>query len=709
VRIDNRSYRERRTFTVDANVFDVLSFELLYGDPSNALREPYSIVLTESIAKKYFTSDHALGKTITIIGDREGKSEVYKVTGVMRDLPATSHFQIDFLTSFRSPDARTGWAYVYLLLQSGTDPVELEEKFPDFIETHNEEGSSQNIFLHLQNLRDIHLHSNLAREIEPNGNALYVYIFTIVAFFLILIACINFMNLSTAQALERSKEIGIRKVLGSQRLHLIFYFFIESVVFATLAFVISCIAIQLLLPAFNTLAGKSIQTGNWTVISGFFLIVLFSALLAGSYPALVLSSLQPITALQKKSFRVTVRPGDLSLRKALVILQFTISIGLICCTLITYQQFDYIRTKNLGLDKEYIIAIRNIPWQVKSKYTTFKDGLLSIPGVRDVSASMEEPSREIRDTGPVYAEGMLEGENTKVIDIQAVDFNYVHFMGLVLVAGTTFPSSLARTTPYDLNERRDIIEHINSAQRAYVLNETAVQAIGWKSPQEALGKLFSWRNSMFELQRGPVVGVVKDFHQESLRNTIDPVVLVYEPVWLIAILVKIDSENIPATLAAIEQKWQDLFPQYQFEYDFLDDLFERLYTSEQQQIRILAFFSGITIVIALLGIFGLAAHTAERRTKEIGIRKVLGASVSSIVILFARQFLGLIMLAVAIAAPIAWYFMRTWLDNFAYKINLDIRVFLLSGVVVLAVALLTLSYQSVKTAMMNPVHVLRYE
>jgi len=708
MRVGTEKFIDKKTFKTDVNVFEVFDFELISGDSKTALQKPNSIVMTEKMAKKYFGQENPMGKEITLSGSRENRFEVYNITGIMRNLPTASHFQINCLISFRSPEDRTGWAYAYLLLKQNTDPNILEQKFPEFIEKYAGEGNSDNLFLHLTKLTDIHLHSHLAREIEPNGDILHVYIFSIVGIFILLVACINYMNLSTARSLERAKEVGVRKVLGAPSKQLIGYFLTESLLFTTIAFSISLFLVWFIFPTFNSLVGKFIQPNIGKTIAGFLGMAFLTGLLSGSYPAFILASFQPISTIKGKigTNHLSGFFRKLTIRKSLVIVQLIISIGLIACTLITFQQFNFLSNKKLSLNKDQIIAIQNIPNDVKSKYYLFKNELKQITEIVDVSASMEVPSREIRDTGPIYAEGKKEGQNTIVIDIQAIDQNFIDFMEIDLVAGINFSPTVLNNSQFP---QTDLVEHVNEKPRTYLLNETAVKAIGWDSPTEALGKQFSWGNALFNFQRGSIIGVIKDYHQESLRNKIDPVVFVYEPVFLGTILIKINPIKIDQSLSKINQKWNEIYPQYPLEHVFLDELFEHLYFSEKKQTQILSIFTGVAIFIAFMGIFGLAAYIAENRMKEIGIRKVLGASVSNILILFVREYLIFAVIAGVIVTPIVWYFLEGWLENFAYRIDIHIFIFLLATGVTLLISILTVCFQSIKAALINPAQILRYE
>lgn len=707
IKVGENKFRDRYTFKTDSNVFEVFDFKLTQGDPEKALSEPYSVVLTELMAQKYFGQENPIGQEITFVGDTVGSAENYKITGVLQDLADSSHFKINFLTSFKNPKERTRWAYIYILLKPGTDAAELESKFRPFITKHVGEKYADYFTLPMQRLTDIHLHSNLAREIEPNDNILYIYIFMSVAVFILFIACINFMNLATARSLDRAREVGIRKVLGSFRSQLVGYFYCESFIFTFIAFCLAIGLVEFFLPEFNALVGQSLELAGGYIVLGFSSITLITGLIAGSYPAIVMSSFHPISVLKGKFAAVSNR--GFSLRKVLVVLQFILSIGLIACAAITYQQFQYIQNKNLGLNTEQTVVIPLISDAVKDDYFAFKNELNAFPGVVGVSASMEEPSREIRDTAPIYAEGMQEGEDRIVMDILAVDLNFFDFMEIDLIAGEKFPASLMRTKPSPYQNREDVFRFVNEQNRHYILNESAVKAVGWTKPEDALGKLFGWENEWFNLKHGPVIGVVKDFHFTTLRHKIEPVVMVYEPVWLSAILIKIHPQNMAKTLDKVERKWNDIYPEYPFEYNFVDKLFEQLYISEQRQTQVLGLFSGIAIFVAFMGIFGLAAFTAQNRTKEIGIRKVLGATIPDITVMFSREFIQYVLIAGIIASPISWFIMQKWLTNFAYRIDINLMTFIVAILLAILIAILTVSFQAIRSALANPVETLRCE
>jgi putative ABC transport system permease protein len=702
IKVGEAKFREEHVFATDPYIFEVFSFPLVKGDAATALTRPNSVVLTESIAGKYFGEREALGQTIELLGADQQSVRRYTVTGVMADLPSTSHFDVHLLTSLSNPEERTGWAYVYLLLRPGADAGALAAKFPGFIDGHvDEENASRFNQLHLQPITDIHLHSHLARELQPNGSITSVYIFALVALFILLLAGVNFVNLSIAQSAERSRELGIRKILGSSRRRLIAYLLGESCFFAFIAFGLALVLIYYALPFFHRITGAELGFWNVGVLATFLLATVLTGLLAGLYPAVRISAIDLIKTLKNETV-IAVSGRRLPLRKALVVLQFTISIGLIICTAVTYRQFEFLQNKNLGFNKDQVIAIPDLAPAAQKAYYTFKEQIRGLAGVKSVSAAMEEPSNHIRDTGNIFAEGKTDEDNELVMDILPVDYNFLDLMEIELAAGETFRPRDESIIEYP-EDARALFDLVNSAERTYILNEAAVAAIGWETPQEALGKSFSWSNVVIDFQRGPIIGVAKDFNFTSLHNAVRPIVMVYEPRFFGAILVKVAPGHLDRTLAAIKAQWDDLLPAYAFEYRFLDDMFAQLYYAEKRQAGVLGLFAAIAVFIASLGILGLAAIAAKQRRKEIGIRKIVGASVRQIVQLLAGEFVRLILVSILIAWPVAYLLMRKWLAGFAYHTDLGPALFLLTGLATIAVALLAVGWQALWAARMNPV------
>ena len=686
IQFEDKHFREDRFFFVDASVFSIFTFPLIKGDPETALQEPNSIVLTEEMAQKYFAAKEPLGKILTV---RDGNRERdYRVTGISKKTPRNSHLRYDFLASFENPDDLSkNWRgvhfYTYLLLEDGVSPVDFEKQINAYVE---ERWPLWQLRLNLQPLTDIHLYSRLEREIESNGDIRYVYIFVLIALFTVLISCINFMNLTTARASNRTREIGIRKVVGANRLQLIRQFLGESVLLSFVALFLATGLVELSLPAFNSFLNKelSFSTGN----QGWLIQVLLSfgvcvGLLAGGYPAFFLSRFQPVDVL-KGAMRVGAT--NTLFRKILVVIQFTISTVIITGTLACYYQLKYLQNKNLGLNKEQIIAIPLSSKSIRSKYESMKSELLQNPDVIHVSASLELPSDRLLDTGSVYVEGISDATGL-MMSALPIDHDFIEMFDIQLIAGRNFSQ-----------------EYATDVAKAFILNEAAVKTIGWQSPEEAIGKQFRWHNL-----KGVIIGVTEDFHFSSLHYEIESLVLLVNPNWLLHMLVKVHPDRVHSVLAFLENRWYQSFPDHLFEYVFLDDLFEKLYRAEEKLSHILSMFSILTILIASLGLFGLAAFMSAQRTKEIGIRKVLGASASHIVLLLSKEFAKLIIIAAVIACPVAYHWIDKWLQSFAYRVNIGVGIFMLAGVLALAIALVAVGYQVIKSATARSVDALRYE
>ena len=699
-------FREDYFFYTDKEVFDVLTIPLIAGDRSTALKNPYSIIITESMAAQY-PDGNALGQFLNVI-DNQGTKTTYQITGIMKDWPTHSHLQIHFLASSVDQILEREWAYIYLLLDEYANPKQLEQKFPDFILKHFGEQAAQNSAYYLQKLKDIHLHSHLDREIKVNGDINTIYVLWIVALFILIITCINYINLSTAQAVKRHKEIGIRRTIGSTKKQLVAQFLTEAVLITILAAVCSFLCIQLALPQLNHLAGKSLNFKIMDTRIGFYLgFVLVIGLLSGIYPALAIARSYSLAAMQFKGSQ-TNRSNKLSFRNLLVTLQFGISAFLLVCTFILKGQLKYVYEKPLGFNKEQVISVgQNISQNTRSQYQVLSNCLMENPNIVNVSACMNKPSYEVKDMGSSFVESIREGEDRAYLFILPVDDHFFDLMEIEILSGNQFPPS---NLNYDeLMFKGNFLNEVNSAPRTYILNEAALKQVGFTSAEEAVGKQMDWNNSLLRLQPGPIVGVVKDFHFSTLQKEVKPFVMVIEPRFLGSVLIKLRANNMSATIHEIEQTWNKMFPEDPFEYHFLDDLFAELYANEQQLQDVVSRFTWIAIFIGCLGLFGLVMHSAEQRTKEIGVRKVLGASVVSILRLLTQSYIKWIVIANILVWPIAYYVMRQWLQNFAYHIDLTIWPFLLAGLSVLMIALLTVSWQIVKAATANPVEALKYE
>jgi putative ABC transport system permease protein len=620
-------------------------------------------------------------------------------------VPANSHFHFDFLGSMKlleqvfGDDEFKNWGSnnyaTYLLFPKNYQVENFKKAVPDFIGRHHPNGKEAipQTTLHLQRLTDIHLHSHLDSEIEANGNIVYVYIFSAIAFFLLLIACINFMNLATARSANRAKEVGLRKVVGAERPQLIKQFLGETIVLAFIALFLAVVFVVLSLPKFNAFAGKELALGSQSALFIFGSLIgvaLFVGIVAGSYPAFFLSHFQPVAVLKGQKIGSTRS----RFRSVLVIFQFAISIILIVGMGVVYNQLEYCRTKNLGLNKEHVVVlpVEQGP-EIARRYPDIKNQLLQHPNIASVAASKRVPSGRLLDSsgGSVPVGDKYEPLNFRIANVR-VDHSFIDTYGIQMAAGRNFSTEF----PTDSTE-------------AFILNETAVTKIGWPSPEAAIGQPFQYGN-----RRGRIIGVVKDFNYESLHQPITPIVLYIVPPSFNSISVKIRAAqpaDMAATLEFLKQKWQEYRPNFPFQYSFIDERYEQLYQSEHRLGQIFGTFSLLAVFIACLGLFGLASYTAEQRTKEIGVRKVLGASLGNIALLLSREFARLIVISTLAAWPIAYYAMSRWLQEFAYRIDINQQglTFLVAALLAFFIALATVSYQAIRAALSNPVDALRYE
>lgn len=690
-------FSEPDVYFVDGNFFDIFSFALIDGNAQTALREPYSVVITEEMAGKYFGRENPIGKVL-----RFNNQTDFKVTGVVQNVPAQSHFQFDFLASFSSWDISrsTSWTsnhlYTYLLLQEGYDADLLAAKLPEVVRKYvgpqMEEGlgvtfeqftAAGGIYAYgLQPIEQIHLHSKLTGELEPNGDIQYVTIFSLIAFFIMLLACINFMNLATARSARRAREVGLRKVVGSSRVQLVRQFLLESQVICAIALLLAIVLVELLLPTFNALSGKQFASafaGGWSIVPILIAATLLVGLLSGSYPAFFLATLQPIVTLKKRH-----NPrgrGDASLRKALVIFQFAITIVLVSGTFVVYNQLQFIRAKQLGFEKERLLLIHRAA-RLGPQVEGFKAELRRQVGVVAASGTLHVPGREVWQNA-YKIEGDANHEGYIFANLN-VDHDFIETLGLEVVAGRGF--SPAHGTD----------------STAFIVNEALVRKMGW---QEPLGKIIINPGAF----KGPIIGVVRDFHYASLHQEIQPAVLNLSHDGIRFVAVRLAPGQIQTTIANVRETWQQFSPGQPFDYSFLDADFDKLYQADQRIGHIAAAFSVLSIFIACLGLFGLASFSAEQRTKEIGVRKVLGATAPGIFGLLSREFVGYVFIGFVVAAPLAYVTMRQWLQDFAYRIELSWWIFALAGGLALWIALMTVSMQAIRAALANPMKALRYE
>jgi len=691
-------FRENFRFFADSNFFDVLDFELLKGDPKKVLRKPNTVILTQSMAKKYFGDADPIGKQILI---NEVQNEV---VGLMQDIPRNSHIKFDFLSPslevnfFDEPSYYVSSSYTYVKLVKGANPELVEQKFPALVEkyaagqierdlgvsfkSYTEAGNGYNYLL--QPIEDIHLKSSRTNEIKPNGNDTYVKMLIFISILILAIAGINFINLATARSAERAKEVGVRKVLGSLKKQLVYQFLSESFLLSAISVVIAIAMIQASLGWFNRLLPEPLEftLTNWSGIILLISITLLLGLMAGLYPAFYISSLRPVQVL-KGTFRSSVRGN--TLRQGLMIFQFCISIILIAATLVVFRQLQYMQQKDLGFEKNNVVAISHNGQNDDPQAIT--NEIKTVPGVMDVGYGNANPGGYFFGI-PFQKPGETE---VKLIRGVTVDDHYGDALGLRLLSGRMFSESF--------NDSLSII-----------LNEAAVKAIGLTDPIGA--RLNNSANFSPNQSTYTVVGVVADFNFESLKKSVDPLAIFNtegQYNFHSVITVRLDGNDPASTLAAIESKWKNVVPGEPFIYSFLDSTLDGQYASEQTSGKILALFTSVAILIACVGLFGLAAYMANQRTKEIGVRKILGASIANIVGLLSKDFARLVLISLMVGIPLAFYLMSRWLESFAYRTSLSFQTFLLAGATILIITGITISYQAIKAATANPVNSLKDE
>lgn len=691
ITLGDKQFEEEDFMYADSTFFDVFSFRLLQGHPKASLSGLHKVILTTSTAHRYFGSENPVGKILKVGSD----ATPYEVTGIMEDCPSNSQIKFDFLASFSSLQAnqeKTWWNANYttfLLLKDKHAFAPLQANLASYMK---KDMAGQNAFIEftLEHFDQIHLHSEFDSFV-PNTHIAYLYILTGVALLVLTIACFTYVNLSTARSLDRSKEVGIRKAIGALKQQIFRQFISESLLLSMLAVLISAGLVILLLPAFNQLAGTTLSARSLlspATVAIVLLMIVCISFLAGSYPALVLAAFRPVKVLKGP---VGKNSSGAWLRKTLIVFQFGISVFLVIATFIIHQQMRYIQEKKLGYERDHVLVL---PYDNKMNNmgSTIKQELLTVPGITSVARTAHLPTSIVGGYNMRTAT-MPETDNMSVI-ANPVDEDFIKTMGMRIIAG----SDLTRQDMADLDqpEGREVIYH-------YILNESAAKVLGW-TPQEAVGK-----KMFLDVSRpGIVRGVVQDFHFQSLHAAIQPLVLFPER-WGRNLLVKITGSNIPQTIQALQAKWKSLVPHRPFDYHFLDEDYNKMYNAEIRLGKIMNLFAGIAIVLACMGLFGLSYHAIQQRQKEIGIRKVLGASVAQLLLLVSKGFLSLVLMAFVITVPLTWWAMNKWLEDFAYRISIGWLVFGVAGFIVLLIAACTVSFQAVKAALMNPVKSLRSE
>lgn len=695
---------QERVFFGDDSFFNVFSFDLLRGDPSLALKEPFSVVLTQKGAERYFGKDDPINKQILI--EWEGEKRSYLVTGIMQNIPQNSHFHFDVLASFNTletfmPENLKSWLnnylYTYVLLKDDITVEQAEDKLqvlvdkyilPAYSQFLRADDTESSMKLYLRSIEDIHL-CELMWGIEPSGSESSVYIFSIVAILILIIACFNFMNLSTAMAGKRSLEVGVRKTMGAKKKQLVLQFLGESFFISILAFIIALVIIEFILPFYNTFANKSLSLlslGNTQNLILLASIIVVTGIFAGLYPAFYLSSFKPIAVLKGRSRGSS---GNFNFRQILVVLQFAISIMLIIGTMTAYLQMQYFQNKPLGFSKENMLVIPVESNNVREHYQVFRNDILQLPIVEKVGSSSKIPTNaSYSDSG--FETVLLAGE-TFLSKYYSIDYDYFDCYNISFVAGRNFS--------------KEYSSDVDASK--YIINESAMHKMGIKNPDQIIGKQFDYMGS--ENKNGKIIGVVKDYHYQGLDKQIEPMVHFLDVDSPSFISVKYTEGNDKEIAVLLEQKWKAHFPGVVFSSNFMEERYDNLYVNETRMQTTLIAFTILALFVACLGLFGLATFIAQQKTREIGIRKAHGASTGSIVNLLNQVFVKWVLIATILACPIAYYFLDEWLANFYYRIDLPIWVFVVSGCIGFVIAIITVSYQSFKAARLNPVDALRYE
>lgn len=709
VRSGDVNIKESDIIFSDPSVFNVFTIPVIHGNGETALIEPYTLALSKSKALKYFGTENVVGKTLLLDDD-----QTFEITAVYEDMPETSHFNFDFLLSMETnaDEANNGvWISnnfrTYLLLKEGTDLKAFEENFRSIKKTYIEpqliqftgntledfQEAGNSIEYELQPLTDIHLHSDLVAEFEPNGNIKYVFLFSGLAGFILILACINFMNLSTARSVKRAKEVGIRKTLGSVRKQLVTQFFTESILLCLFSFLIALLIVELTLPFFSNLSGTNLVSNyfsNTNLILSIAGIVLLTGLLSGSYPAVMLSGFQPI-----KVLKGVLDKGTSRFRSLLVVFQFSVSLVVIIGLLVINKQLDFIQNQSLGFQKEQTVIIHDA-YTLDTNLNVYKEELLKEPEFKNATISSYLPVSGFSMNDQTFwpkGDDPIQG-NTSSSQVWRVDTDYIPTLGMEVIEGRNFS------------------EDRGADENTVILNEALAKRFGFEEPLgEVITTFTQKQDGSFDtenLLEFTVIGIVKNFHFRSLKENIAPLGL-FKGTSRGNVIFKIDSQDAGTALAKLENSWKEMAPGQPFNYSFLDERFDRMYRTENRVSNLVFAFSILIIIIACLGLFGLSAYSAEQRTKEIGIRKVLGASVSGIVSLVSKDFLKLILISFLIAAPVGYFIMQQWLREFTYKTNIGFDVFLISGIGIILIASITVSWQSIKAALTNPVKSLKSE
>jgi putative ABC transport system permease protein len=702
------SNSEQNVFLAEPDIFKIFDIEVKSGDPAKALSRPFTMMLSETAAKRYFNDENVVGRRLRI-----NNAFDVEITGVFKNFPVQSHWHPEFLGSFSTLEnddiygregLETNWGNnsfgTYFLLGKGADPKKMEERFPSFLDKHfgnyaranwgvpADWKASQTTTLFVQKVTDIHLHSHLDDEVEANGDITNVYMMGIIGLFIVLIACFNFINLSTARATKRAKEVGMRKVVGAFRSQLIYQYLSESVVTSLLALLLSAAISLLTIESLNAFTDKQLTLDlmhNPVLGVGLILFALAVGILAGIYPAFVISSFRPAITLKGQT---GMAPGKSFLRKGLVVAQFSISIVLIIGTLIIFKQLDFLNSRSLGYNKDQVITLPYYS-ELADSYDAFYNELTKVTTIQNVARSSRVPTGRLLDS--YGSPRVLQGDSLVGVDVDmksiSTDTEFFDTYGVAISSGRVFSKNIA-----------------TDDSLAFIINEAAAKDIGWENPEDYIDREFQYADVT-----GKLIGIVKDFHFESLHQQITPMIFLQRSNNFNSLSVNISGTEMKQGLEHLEKVWKSFLPARPFEYQFVSERYRDLYAMEQKQSQLFTVFAGLAIFIASLGLFGLATFNTLQRIKEIGIRKVMGASVTNILTLLSKEIIILVLVANLIAWPVAWYFMNQWLDTFAYHIKMDGVLYILAACMAIVVAIITVSTQAIKAAMSNPAKTLRYE
>ena len=704
-----KRFFENRIWFADEDIFQLFHMPFIQGNPQTALTHPNTVVITEGMAKKYFGEEATLGRTLQIEIDYDtGIVELqdYEVTGIIKDAPANTHLKYDMflsmetmrsnLSSFEEDWFNPKPKYTYVKLAPGTDVADFEEKLQRisnfliqrYSEKYNREMDLYKLFL--QPVTRIHMYSHLLREIEPSGNWYYIYVYSIIAFLILLIGCMNFINLSAALSTTRTKEIGLRKVVGAQRRQLVWQFLGESFLITFIAFILAFGLTSLLLLPFNQMAGTELTLAGLTqpvVLLSLLGLLLFVSIGSGVYPALILTAFSPVSVLQGK---LAPTSRGAMVQKVLVVGQFAISIFLVICALTVFKQLQFMKGRALGFDLEQklVLRVKSNMEHLRRDYEAIKNDFLQNPSITGATVSSSVPG-DRTNSGYYMTPRMEDFRGAPFIKVITMDYDFISEYEIKIVAGRSFQRGVG-----------------NDEREGYLINLAGVKELGFSSPEEALGKNFM---ASYHRINKRIIGITDDFHYRGMQEVVEPLVMDIENSLFETITLSLRVENMNDLMRFIRSTWDEHFPGVPFEYSFLDESFDREYRYEEQMGRMLGIITTLGFIIACLGLFGLATFVARNRTKEIGIRKVLGASTSNIVAMLSKKFILLVLISIIIASPIAWYSMNSWLQDFAYRINMNLVVFVVSAVGALAIALTTVCIQGIRAAVANPVNSLRNE